>query len=187
MVTTWGEGVGKGALRPVDYPLLTDGRQPVQPAWLVSAVFTRRDSAGVQIFYKRASIIDTARDSHFRGSAGISCRLTVTCIADFAAAATNFTLFEVLVLNPWYVTIEDATLLYITYWKLQQLLLCGKYILSLRCIMKEYHPLYFPLLVFSLLFVFIVFIVIAIVSQVLKMFFFLIIYYSSFAHWKCNY
>lgn len=37
MVTTWGKRVGRGGggvgvLRPVDYPPLTDGRRPVQPA-----------------------------------------------------------------------------------------------------------------------------------------------------------
>lgn len=130
----------------VDYPLLTDGHRLVQPAWLVSALFAHRDSAGEQIFYKRASNWH-GPDSHFRGSAGISRRLTVTCAADFATAA-NFILFEVLVLNPRYITVEDVTL--------SRFINCSFFstesFLELRYIVKEYHSLYFLLQFFLILF-----------------------------------
>jgi len=79
MAATWGR-VGKRWSPAASGLSTADGWTP---AWLVSAVSTRRDSADEQIFYKRTGNWH-GPDSHFRGSAGISRRrLTVTRATDF--------------------------------------------------------------------------------------------------------
>lgn len=79
MATTWGR-VGKRWSPAASGLSTADGWTP---AWLVSAVSARRDSADEQIFYKRTGNWH-GPDSHFRGSAGISRRrLIVTRATDF--------------------------------------------------------------------------------------------------------
>lgn len=80
-------GKGRETMEPCGLWIIHRWRMDagIQPAWLVSAVSARRDSADEQIFYKRAGNWHGPH-SHFRGSTGISRRrLIVTRAADFAA------------------------------------------------------------------------------------------------------